>query len=326
MYVEKKKIGNQSYYYAKISVRAGKQVKTKTIAYLGKGSMKKKELEGKMKKITPKLEASAKKEILQELSKSKTSFFLAEDQIGRLRDIRKDFQKKRLLLGSALEKEMFQDFKTYYVYNTNAIEGNTLTLEETHFILNEQKTPEGKDLKEIYDHINEKETFDWLCQEKPQLSIEIILKIHARLLKNIDVRVNEFRRYNVRVLGTTFTPTDAQYIYTDMKLLFQWYTEHTKLLHPLILAALFHEKFERIHPFYDGNGRTGRMLVNFILLRAQLPPLIIKNKMRKIYYHVLSEGHHASLSETTSSHYKAIAQFFYDTFIETYKEIFSKWG
>ncbi|MBI5072439.1 Fic family protein [Candidatus Woesearchaeota archaeon] len=326
MYVEKKKIGKQSYYYAKTSVRVGKTVKAKTIAYLGKGTMKKKELEDKMRTISPSIEVHAKKKVIQKISDNKNSFFLIEDQIGKLKEIQKDFQKKRLLLGNKLEKEMFQDFKTHYIYNTNAIEGNTLTFEETHFLLNEHKSPDGKDLKEIYDHINEKETFDWLFQEKHSLTVEIILKIHAQLLKNIDVRVNAFRRYNVRVLGATFTPTDAQYIYTDMKLLFQWYNEHTHLLHPLLLAALFHEKFERIHPFYDGNGRTGRMLVNLILLRAHLPPFIIKNKDRKIYYHVLSEGHHTSLTETTSPHYKAIAQFFYDTFIETYQEIFSKWG
>ena len=130
----------------------------------------------------------------------------------------------------------------------------------------------------------------------------------------------------MRVIGAEFTPTPAEYVLTDINLLLQWYQQHEKTFHPLVLTALFHEKFERIHPFYDGNGRTGRMLLNLILLRAGYPPLIVKNKDRKEYYAALSAGHKAGLLKIDQSHYQPIVSFCYTKILETFEQIFEKWG
>ena len=325
MYVEKKKINGNTYYYLKISARDGNRVKTKTIAYLGKEPMSKKQIEEKIagiKKSKIKLAGKELKESFVNLNKE----FLKEEQLQNLEAIKKNFNIKLRKLDKKLIEDMFRDFKTYYIYNTNAIEGNTLTLEETSFLLNENRTPEGKDLREIYDHINEKEMFDYLLGSKPEINEKHIIEIHASLLKKIDKRTGSFRRHNVRVFGADFTTSDAKYVQTDMNLLLKWYHKNRIKLHPLVLAAIFHEKFERIHPFYDGNGRTGRMLLNLILLRNDFPPLIIKNKDRKKYYEVLSEGHKANLFEIEIEHYRAIVTFCHKQLVKTYEDIFSKWG
>ena len=111
-----------------------------------------------------------------------------------------------------------------------------------------------------------------------------------------------------------------------MSILIRWYKKNKNRLHPLVLGAVFHEKFEKIHPFYNGNGRTGRMLLNLILIRHSFPPLIIKNKKRIEYYNVLSMGHKSDLDKTDIKFYKPIVSFCYDSLRDTYKEIFSKWG
>ena len=135
MYIEKKKIGKNSYNYLKASFRVGNQVKTRTIAYLGKSSMTKKEIEKKIAAI------------------KENDNFLRPHQHEKLNVLKKDFSKKMKSIDKRLIEDMFKDFKTFYIYNTNAIEGNTITQNETSLLLNENKTPNGRDLREIYDHI-----------------------------------------------------------------------------------------------------------------------------------------------------------------------------
>ena len=324
MYIEKKKIGQNVYNYLKVSVRVGSKIKTKTVAYLGKEPMSKKEKDDAVAKVP----ASKLEEIRAELvsSENLNTKFLTSDQTAGLNRMKKEFADKLKLLDQKLISDMFRDFKTAYIYNTNSIEGNTLSLEETNLLLNENITHKSKDLREVYDHINERDTFDYILKELPSLNVHTILDIHARLLSNIDERRGRFRMHNIRVFGADFETTDAKYVSVDMGLLLKWYEKYKTLLHPLILAALFHEKFERIHPFYDGNGRTGRMLMNLILLKNRYPPLIIKNKNRKEYYRVLSLGHKAALTKSEPDFYKPIVNFCYAQLNETFNKIFSKWG
>jgi len=316
MYVEDKKIGRNSYYYLKQSTRAGNKVKTRTVAYLGKKPMNKKELKSKIEKIKQELKEA------EDINKD----FLGEIQLNELERLRNDFKRKLKRLDEKLIEDMFRDFKTFYIYNTNAIEGNTLTLEETNLLLNENKTPEGNDLKEIYDHINEKDAFDFILKNKPEINNELIVKLHSMLLGKIDKRVGYYRQHNVRVFGASFETSPAVHVKADMSILLKWYSKNKGILHPLVLAAIFHEKFERIHPFYDGNGRTGRILSNLILLQRNYPPLIIENARRKDYYKVLSAAHKADLTKTDVKLYKQIVDFFYAQLCLTYKKVFSKWG
>ncbi|MBI3032200.1 Fic family protein [Candidatus Woesearchaeota archaeon] len=325
MHIEKKNIQGKNYYYARVSARVGNKVKKKTVAYLGKDPISKKELNKKIKRIS----STKVNFILKNMKEDKEDWnivFLSSEELKKIEEIKQDFKKKLDIDDEKLKEDMFKDFKTEYIYNTNAIEGNSLTLQETNLLLNENITPKGKDLREIYDHINEKDTFDYIIKEKPTINKEIIIDIHQRLVKNIDQRTGSFRKQNVRVFGAEFTPTEAKYVEIDMNILLKWHEQHKRKLHPLILASIFHEKFEKIHPFYDGNGRTGRMLINLIILQNNLPPLVIKNKTRNEYYTALSEGHKADLTKLEPEKYQKIVTFCYKAFIDTYEKIFSKWG
>jgi Fic family protein len=243
----------------------------------------------------------------------------------KLGDIRKLFSNKIKHWDSKLIEDMFKDFKTYYIYNTNTIEGNTLTLQQTNLLLNKQISPGDKDLREVYDHINARDVFDFVLEERPEITHETIIKIHSMLLDKIDQRIGGYRTRGVRVFGAEFLPSPPKYVQTDMDILLKWYRRFRKKLHPLVLSALFHEKFERIHPFYDGNGRTGRMLSNLILLREKYPPLIIEEKKRKQYYSALDKGHKADL-EGFGQEYQEIVKFFYKEMLWTWEKIFSQWG
>lgn len=314
MYVEKKKIGKNVYNYAKISFRVKNKVKTKTVAYLGKEPMSKEEINKKLLMIS---------DNKVEYGKTLHPQFLNKEQIDKLNKIKLEYSKKQSNPDKSLIDDMFKDFKTYYIYNTNAIEGNTLSLSDTNLLLNENKTPANHDLREIYDHINEREAFDFILNKRPKITNKTIIKIQAMLLSNIDKRIGFFRKHDVRVFGADFKTTPAKNIKSEMDSLILWYKINENKMHPLILSALFHEKFERIHPFYDGNGRTGRMISNLILINNKYPPLIIKNSQRKKYYHVLSLGHKAE--SFNIEHHKPIVDLFYSAITQTWEKIFSKW-
>jgi Fic family protein len=310
MYIEKKKIKNKEYIYLKSSFRIKDKVRTKTIAYLGKAPMSEKSIKKKIAQI----KLNVNKE------------FLNQKKLDNILLLKKDFSKKLKNLNQKLIEDMFKDFKTFYIYNTNMIEGNTLSLQETNLLLNENTSPSGHDLREIYDHLNGRDTFDFIIKNKPLINKNTIIKIHSMLLNKIDKRIGSFRLHNVRVFGSNFETSPAKYVKDDIDLLLRWYNRNKNSLHPLILTAIFHEKFERIHPFYDGNGRTGRMISNLILIQNNLPPLIIENKKRKKYYEVLSIAHKANLMSEDLKLYKPIVIFFYKEMIFSYKKIFSKWG
>src|SRR3989339_739265 len=107
-------------------------------------------------------------------------------------------------------------------------------------------------------------------------------------------------------------------IKTDMDILLEWYKKNETKLHPLVLAVIFHHKFEKIHPFMDGNGRTGRMLVNYILMNNHLPPTIIHKKTRKEYLNAMREADESSLWKLEEDKYKILINYGIDEFIETY--------
>ena len=102
-------------------------------------------------------------------------------------------------------------------------------------------------------------------------------------MANIDVRKG-YRTHDIRVFKSRFEATPFPYVATDVNLLLRWYNEHEKNLHPLALASIVHHKFERVHPFSDGNGRTGRALMNWVLMRAGYPKLYVPVKNRQQYY------------------------------------------
>jgi len=170
-----------------------------------------------------------------------------------------------------------EDLIIRWTYNSNAIEGNTLTLNETKVAL-EGITIGGKNLREHFEAINHKEAIlfvESLVQKGERLSEYSIKSLHALILKNIDDK-NAGSYRNINVLMEEFI---------------KWYNSEAQKLHPIERACRVHIDFVAIHPFIDGNGRTSRLLMNFELMKSGFPPVVIKVKDRLAYYEALDKAH-----------------------------------
>jgi len=145
--------------------------------------------------------------------------------------------------------------------------------------------------------------------------------MHSGLVENIDARKG-YRKEDIRVFKSHFDATPGPYVLADMKLLLKWYNENKGKLHPLVLAAIFHHKFEKIHPFMDGNGRTGRMIMNYILMMAEYPSLILHKRSRIEYLNVLKKADDSDLTKSPVADYSPLAQFTADEMTISYWGLF----
>lgn len=180
-----------------------------------------------------------------------------------------------------------------WIYNSNAIEGNTLSLIETKVVLEEGLAIGGKRLQEHFEVINHAEAISFIEEQVTQtepLDERTLKTIHHLILKNIDdENAGRYRYINVRISGSEHEPPHFLQVANEIQELFAWYEQEKYRMHPVELAALFHFKFVYIHPFADGNGRTARLLMNLILMSHGFPPAIVKaeNEQRLAYYETL---------------------------------------
>jgi len=167
-----------------------------------------------------------------------------------------------------------------YTYESNRIEGNTLTLQETQLVIEKGLTISGKPLKEHLEAINHKEAIDFitdLVKEKEPLNERNLLQIHSIILKSIDkINAGRYRKVPVLISGSTHTPPQPYLVQKLMEDYFLFYEENKSSLHPVVLSAEMHERLVTIHPFIDGNGRTSRLVMNLILLQNGFPIANIK--------------------------------------------------
>jgi Fic family protein len=191
-------------------------------------------------------------------------------------------------------RKLDEQFTLEWTYNTNAIEGNTLTLKETELVINRGLTIGNKTMNEHFEAINHKDTIYYLydfVKKKKQLDEDTLLTLHKSILKNInDIDGGCYRRSNVMITGAVHIPPSAIKIQRLMNEFFEWYYENKTKLSIPELAAWAHYKLVHIHPFIDGNGRTARLLMNLILIQGGYPPAVILNIDRKKYYRVLKDA------------------------------------
>lgn len=181
-------------------------------------------------------------------------------------------------------RRLQEEFLVEYTFNSNAIEGNTLTLQETALVL-EGITIDRKPLKDHLEAVGHKDAFLYvleLVKNKVPLSETIIKQIHTLVLMDRPKDRGIYRRIPVRIMGAYHTPPDPIMVPEMMEKLVAEFTK--KKLHPIENAALFHLNFEGIHPFVDGNGRTGRLILNLLLMQNGYPPINVKFTDRKRYY------------------------------------------
>lgn len=330
VYIYKKIIGGRPYYYLRVSEKKGKKLVTKDLAYLGSSieqvkkeisnlSKYKEEIRKSHKKIHKSLESNHFLEKAQKL-KFKKDNFLEEQQVG-VESCKLHFNSEFKKLDELTKEEIYRQFVIEFAFNTASIEGNTITLNEAKNLLEEGKTPKNRTLREIYDLQNHEKVFFDLIDTKKEMGQELIIRVHDMLLENIDARKG-YRTRDVRVLRAEFKSTPGMYVKSDMDLLLKWYGKNKFKLHPLVLASIFHHKFEKIHPFFDGNGRTGRMLLNYILICNNYPPMIIHSKTRSQYLSALREADKSGLQETREEYYSKLIRYNAGELTDFYWDIF----
>lgn len=181
-----------------------------------------------------------------------------------------------------------------WIYNSNAIEGSTLTLRETELILHQGVTIGGKTLREHYEVVNHRDAITFvekLVPDREPLTAHQVCQIHALVLAHIDdENEGKYRTTNVRIGGSSHLPPEAWLVPQQMADWIKWLRTDALLLHPIDRAAVAHHRFAAIHPFIDGNGRTARLVMNLLLMREGYPSTIILRSNRLQYYRVLGQA------------------------------------
>ena len=214
------------------------------------------------------------------------TYFDKVDELNNKLNSKRPFSKETL-------KSLRNSINLEWTYNSNGIEGNTLTLRETQIVL-EGITVGGKTLREHLEAINHEKAIEYiedLVKEKNPVTEWNIKNIHQLVLKEIDDKnAGKYRSENVAIMGATHTPPDHLIVPELMEKLILNYQKWNKY-HPIIKAALIHGELVKIHPFIDGNGRTSRLVMNLSLMNSGYLPVIIKKENRLEYYNALDKAH-----------------------------------
>ena len=268
MFLRKKRINGREYYYLVQSTRVGGKVK-KRERYVGLQKPSKSE----MKRVF--WEFDSVKSFLQKKQKVLESITSkhAKDMKRMPQDYRDDF---------------FKQFVTKFTYDTSKIEGSTLSYKDTALLLNEGIAPAHKPSRDIREAENHKKAYELvLGMLKKKIDLRMILDLHRQLKQGVSEDAGNLRAGQVRV--GNLIPINHSMIKQELTLLISWLIKNQNI-HPMEKAGLFHCSFERIHPFFDGNGRIGRLLLNMILMQTGYPPLNIQHKNRRRYYTALQRA------------------------------------
>ena len=216
-----------------------------------------------------------------------------------IRLLERVLQKKKALdelrpLPQAALRRLNEQLTIEWIYNSNAIEGSTLTLRETQLILEQGITIGGKSLREHFEVVNHQEAIalveSLVAQDEP-ISAFHVRQLHALVLAKIDDEsAGQYRNLPVQIVGATHELPPAWEIPALMNDWANWLQAQERELDTVALAALAHHKLVAIHPFIDGNGRTARLIMNLVLMRASYPPAIIARVNRQQYYRVLAQA------------------------------------
>lgn len=227
---------------------------------------------------------------------------LSEENQQRLS--RLDAKKERLdqlrPFPTAVVNNIRESLDIEWIHSSNSIEGNTLTLKETQMVIQDGITVSGKTLREHFEAVNHKDAIEYIEQLVTPiytLRERDVLNVHELIMDKIDKEfAGRLRNAGVRISGAQFLPPNARKVPDLLEELIDWVTK-SQDIHPLVLAAIFHHRFVYIHPFFDGNGRTVRLLFNLLLMKEGYPPGIILASDRKRYYKALKDADQESLDK-----------------------------
>ncbi len=285
MHIEKRKVDNNIKYFLSHSYREGAKIH-KFRKYLGQDLTA---------KILEERKNIAEKLILEEIHKyniikDPLQIELSDNEIKEI----KLLEGKIPLKISHLSEKDWTEFSKIFTYNTNAIEGSKLNIKEVKELLGKDKWPD-KSKEDIAEAYGVDEAISFIRRTKEHISVELIKKIHKIVFKNSKPFAGKLRKKGEEPVvmdghgNVVHEGAPQTRINHLLKNLVEWYEKNTKKYPALILAAVVHNQFENIHPFADGNGRVGRILLNNILIKHNLPPINIDFKNRMEYYSSLQE-------------------------------------
>jgi Fic family protein len=195
-------------------------------------------------------------------------------------------------LSKEIVGQLRRNMEIEYTYNSNAIEGNTLTLRETQLVIREGVTISGKSLNEHLEAKNHPKAIEYVenLAESSSLSQAEVLKVHEIIFSGILENVGNYRNGQVYIEGSEYMPPPAFEVPCLMRELLNWLEKNPQELRPIEKAAVFHYRLVAIHPFDDGNGRAARLMMNLVLIRHGYPVTVIKNVDRRRYYDTLRKA------------------------------------
>jgi Fic family protein len=220
-----------------------------------------------------------------------------ESILYRLRDA--------LLTRSSLDhlpEDVWKRSSALNTWGTNAIEGNTLTWKEVERLLLEDQSIGNKPLRDVLETLQHESTFRSLLQRKDQpITVQTVLELHESVFKGVKADAGRWRRVNVRITGTAHTPPRMEKVVREMEsLLAEYDSRDVEGAEVFGLGAWFHHGFESVHPFSDGNGRVGRLLLNLHFLKHNWPPVHVLPPDREFYMSAMEKGHRSDLSDLES--------------------------
>ncbi len=210
-----------------------------------------------------------------------------------LRKIKSEYDSKTDKTSDFLNKKELEDFGIRFTYNTNKIEGSTLTLRETALAIKEKDVAINKPTKDTNEAQAHMKCYEDMITTDKQLSMDLTCKWHATLFRdhiNGNIICGTIREDIVRISGFDFVPPGPELLKELLKELFKWHELNEGILNPVLLACIMSFRFVTIHPFYDGNGRMSRLLMNYILFKNGYPMFNITYKIRKSYYSALQKS------------------------------------
>lgn len=227
-----------------------------------------------------------------DLRTQKLNFFIdsQKEQLDNISELISKSNSQKSKLPKTVQENQLFDFAVKFTYNTNRIEGNTLSLKDSYLLLRDQISP-PKSMRDIKETESHQKLFLELIKKNQQITYQNLLNWHYLLFKDTKKDIaGKIRNYQVGISGCKFLPPSPTELSAELTDFFKWYNKNMNKHHPVVLAGLVHLRLVTIHPFGDGNGRITRLLMNIVLNNNNFPLFIIDYKHRKNYYSALEKS------------------------------------
>lgn len=296
--ITQKKIKGRIYYYLSYSYRSSGKVRL--------------------------IEKSLGREVPLDLTSLKEDFILeifSKRWLKSIQEIKESYETNLEESNTFLRNKLLREFGVRFTYNTNKIEGSTLTLRETSCAIDEKDIPINKPTKDINEAQGHMLCYEDMLSTDSELSLSLINKWHKFLFllhPNREDLAGIIRKDRIFISGSDFVPPSPKSVIPLLEMLFKWYNENKNKINPILMACLMKFRFVTIHPFLDGNGRMSRLLMNYILYKQGYPMFNISAKIRKTYYNALEK---AQLGFNSNNDEMIFVGWFFKHYINELKKI-----